>query len=265
LSRGRSVPELLSLTGRVALVTGGTGHIGRVICEALTELGATVAVTDFSPESCADAVAEGWAASGSAADLLDSAATRDIVSSVVARHEVLDILVHCAAYVGTNQRAGWAVPFSEQTSDAWRDAMQVNLQSAFELSQEAAPHLAASGHGSIVFISSIYGMVGPNNALYEGTKMGNPAAYGASKGGLLQLTRYLATTLAPAVRVNAITPGGVWRDQQQEFVDRYVAATPLGRMAREEDFAGAIAFLASDMSSYVTGQNVVIDGGWTTW
>ena len=143
--------------------------------------------------------------------------------------------------------------------------MQVNLTSAFELSQQAAPHLGSGGHGSIIFISSIYGMVGPNNALYEGTTMGNPAAYGASKAGLLQLARYLATTLAPAVRVNAITPGGVWRNQAPEFVDRYVARTPLGRMAREEDFMGAVAFLASDLSSYVTGQNLVVDGGWTTW
>jgi NAD(P)-dependent dehydrogenase (short-subunit alcohol dehydrogenase family) len=265
LTRARSIADLSSLAGRTALVTGGTGHIGRVISDALTELGATVSVTDVSAESCAAAVRDGWAASGFAADLLDGAATRAVVSRVLDQYGRLDILVHCAAYVGSSQRAGWAVAFPDQTSEAWRDAMQVNLTSAFELSQEAAPHLASSGHGSIVFISSIYGMVGPNNSLYEGTSMANPAAYGASKGGLLQLTRYLATTLAPSVRVNAISPGGVWRNQQKEFVDRYVAQTPLGRMAKEEDFMGAIAFLASDLSSYVTGQNLVIDGGWTTW
>jgi NAD(P)-dependent dehydrogenase (short-subunit alcohol dehydrogenase family) len=261
----RTIAELWSLAGRTALVTGGTGHIGRVICDALIELGATVSVADVNAEACAAAVRDGWANSAFPVDLRDGVATRAIVSQVVDLHGRLDILVHCAAYVGTNQRAGWAVPFAEQSSEAWSEAMQVNLTSAFELSQEAAPHLATSGRGSIVFISSIYGMVGPNYSLYEGTTMANPAAYGASKAGLLQLARYLATTLAPSVRVNSITPGGVWRNQPLEFVARYVGQTPLARMAKEEDFMGAIAYLASDLSSYVTGHNLVVDGGWTTW
>ena len=101
--------------------------------------------------------------------------------------------------------------------------------------------------------------------LYEGTAMGNPAAYGVSKGGLLQLMRYLSTVCAPKIRVNAISPGGVWRQQPEIFVERYVARTPLGRMAVEEDLKGAVAFLTSDLSSYVTGHNLVVDGGWTAW
>ena len=102
-------------------------------------------------------------------------------------------------------------------------------------------------------------------ALYDGTDLGNPAAYAASKGGLLQLTRWMATVLAPSVRVNAITPGGIWRQQPDRFVRRYEASTPLGRMANEEDFKGAVAYLASDLSGYVTGHNLVVDGGWTIW
>ena len=108
-------------------------------------------------------------------------------------------------------------------------------------------------------------MVGPDMRLYENTPVGNPAAYAASKGGLLQLTRWLATVLAPDVRVNAITPGGVWRDQPTEFYERYVGSTPLRRMATEEDLKGAVAYLASDLSAYVTGHNLVVDGGWTAW
>ena len=131
------------------------------------------------------------------------------------------------------------------------------------LAQASADALAASGHGSVVNISSIYGLVGPNTGLYEDTSLGNPAAYSASKGGLLQLTRWLATVLAPDVRVNAITPGGIRRDQPQAFHDRYVANTPMRRMATEEDLKGAIAYLASDLSAYVTGHNLVVDGGWT--
>ena len=114
-------------------------------------------------------------------------------------------------------------------------------------------------------IGSIYSLLGPDMKIYSGTSMGNPAAYGASKGGLLQLTRYLATTLAPDVRVNMITPGGVFRAQPTAFVDRYEANVPLGRMAAEEDLKGAVAYLASDLSAYVTGQNLVVDGGWSVW
>ena len=117
----------------------------------------------------------------------------------------------------------------------------------------------------MINVGSIYGMVGPDMRLYEGTTMGNPAAYAASKGGLLQFTRWLATILAPEVRVNSITPGGVWRNQPEAFHERYKARTPLRRMAHEEDFKGAVAYLASDLSSYVTGHNLLVDGGWTVW
>jgi NAD(P)-dependent dehydrogenase (short-subunit alcohol dehydrogenase family) len=108
-------------------------------------------------------------------------------------------------------------------------------------------------------------MVGPDMGVYENTTMGNPAAYATSKGGLLQLTRWLAMVLAPEVRVNAITSGGVWRNQPETFHTRYVARTPLRRMATEEDLKGAVAYLASDLSAYVTGHNLVVDGGWTVW
>ena len=255
----------MSLQGRVALVTGGAGHIGSAIHDALRELGAEVAITDADPAGCRRVEQEGKAASVVLADLRDEAEVRGVVASTLARHRRLDILVHCAAYVAATPVAGWAVPFRDQKIEPWDDAMRVNLSSAFILAQEAAKPLAESGRGSIIFISSIYGMVGPDLSLYEGTEMGNPAAYAASKAGLLQLSRYLATVLAPSVRVNCITPGGVWRNQPEAFVDRYKAKTPLKRMAREEDFKGAVAYLASDLSSYVTGHNLVVDGGWTAW
>ena len=127
------------------------------------------------------------------------------------------------------------------------------------------PWLEKSGAASVIQIASIYGMLGPDLRLYEGTGMGNPAAYAASKGGLLQMTRWLSTVLAPKVRVNAITPGGIWRRQAAEFVERYESRVPLGRMGSEEDLKGAVAYLASDLSAYVTGHNLVVDGGWTAW
>jgi NAD(P)-dependent dehydrogenase (short-subunit alcohol dehydrogenase family) len=177
----------------------------------------------------------------------------------------LDILVHCAAYVGTTQTPGWAVPLDRQSVTAWDDAMRVNLTAAFVLVQEATDALKRSGHGSVIFFSSIYGMVGPDMRLYADTPMANPAGYAASKGGLIQLARHLATLLAPRVRCNVISPGGVWRNQPAIFVDRYQSRTPLTRMATEEDLKGAVAFLASDLAAYVTGQNLVVDGGWTAW
>jgi NAD(P)-dependent dehydrogenase (short-subunit alcohol dehydrogenase family) len=135
----------------------------------------------------------------------------------------------------------------------------------FDLSKLFYPQLKKNGNGSIINISSIYGTSGPVHSMYKGTEMGNPAAYSASKGGLIQLTRWLATTIAPDVRVNSISPGGVFRNQPKQFVDRYEKRTPLGRMATEEDFKGIIAYLASDLSKYVTGQNIDVDGGWGVW
>ena len=187
------------------------------------------------------------------------------MKQVVARMNGLDILVHSAAFVGTTLYPGWAVPFEEQTLEAWDAAMRVNLSSAFVMVQSAQQALEKSGHGSIIFINSIYGMVGPDNNLYEGTEMVTPAAYAASKGGLAQLCRYLGTVLASRIRVNSITAGGVWRGQEEAFHNRYKHRTPLQRMATEEDFKGAVAYLAGDLSSYVTGSNLVIDGGWTAW
>ena len=264
----RTVSELMDLQGRSALVTGGAGHIGLAACEALLELGSSVAVLDLDAHSCEQRVTE-LSGNGHAVaipcDLKDEQSTRSAVKEVVEKLGRLDILVHCAAYVGTTQAAGWAVPFEEQSVEAWDAALRVNLTAAFVLVQEAQAALAQSGMGSVILFGSTYGIAGPDMRLYEGTDMANPAGYAASKGGVLQLTRYLATLLAPKIRVNAITPGGVLRGQPEVFQERYVSRTPMGRMAREEDLKGAVAYLAGDMSAYVTGHNLVVDGGWTAW
>ena len=266
----KSISQLMDLSGRAALVTGGAGHIGLAVGEALGELGATIAVLDLDEAGCRKRVDE-LSQFGRApavpipCDLTDESATRGAVRQAVKEMGGLDIIVHCAAYVGTTPVSGWAVPFEQQTVEAWDAALRVNLTSAFTVVQEAKETLSAFGRGSVILFSSIYGLVGPQMDLYAGTAMANPAGYGASKGGLLQLVRYLATVLAPRIRVNAISPGGVWRNQPEAFHECYVSRTPLGRMATEEDLKGAVAYLASDLSAYVTGHNLVVDGGWTAW
>ncbi|MFC1856974.1 SDR family oxidoreductase [Thermodesulfobacteriota bacterium] len=266
----RSIEQLLDLTGRKALITGGAGHIGRTAAETLIELGARVALLDVDVavlEEKADTMT-GFRSSRSITtevDLLSENRTRDGVKDVIRQLEGIDIIIHSAGYVASMQADGWAVPFEGQQVAAWDAAIRVNLTSAFILVQEARPCLKDSGNGSVILVSSIYGMSGPDLRLYEETDMNNPAGYNASKGGLLQLTRYLATVLAPEVRVNAISPGGIWRSQPEAFRERYEDRTPLKRMAVEEDLKGAVAYLASDLSAYVTGHNLVVDGGWTTW
>lgn len=260
----------MNLTGRVALVTGGAGYIGRTFCETLAEAGAGVVVLDIDPERVEEVARDiggryGVPTLGLAVDL----AVQDEVLAVPGRiaDELggLDILVNCAGFVGTSKLPGWCCGFEKQSVDTWRLVTEVNLTAPFELIQASADLLRRSGHGSVINIGSIYAVSGPDMSLYEGTSMGNDAAYAASKGGLIQLTRFLSTALAPEIRVNAICPGGVFRNQDPKFVERYERRTPLGRMGTEEDMKGALLFLASDLSSYVTGHNIMVDGGWTAW
>ncbi len=266
----RSIEELTSLAGRTVVITGGAGYLGRAMADTVAELGASVAVVDINQKSCMDTATGledkyGIKSAGFQVDLAEETAVRVLPDQVAEKLGSLDVLINCAAFVGTSGLEGWGVSFEEQSSETWRKALEVNLTSVFALTQAATPFLKESGHGSIINISSIYGVYGPDLRLYEQTAMGNPAAYAASKGGLIQFTRWCSTVLAPDIRVNAITPGGVFRNQDPRFVKRYAEKTPLKRMASEEDFKGAVCFLATDCSSYVTGQNLIVDGGFGTW
>jgi len=262
-------PDLVgpdALAGRTAVVTGGAGPLGSVLSAALADAGAHVVVVDLDEERCA-AVAGDLHGAGHipvAANLLEPQGISRVVE-MVEEVGACDVLVNNAAFTGTSGVPGYAVPFDEQTDEAFAMALALNLTAPFSLTRRLAPLLRARGHGSVVNVSSIYGLVGPNMGLYEGTRMGNPAAYAASKGGIAQLTRYLATVLAPEIRVNAFAPGGIARGQDDAFVERYQRLTPLGRMGTEDDFRGVVTWLASDASAYVTGQVIAVDGGWTAW
>lgn len=267
----KALKSLYDLHGRVAAVTGGGGHVGAAVCEALAELGASVAVLDIAGERARDVAAKLPVSSDASARAFAFDLTRadDIVAApaVLEKHfGRLDIIVNSAALVGASLTEGWADSFDRQSFDLWQSALEVNLIAPVRLVQVCAPMLRRSGHASIINIASTYGAIGPDWRLYADTGVGGtPAAYAASKGGLIQMTRWLATTLAPEIRVNCVSPGGIYRGQSEAFVQRYVDRTPLRRMSTEEDLKGVIAFLASDLSSYVTGQNIFVDGGWTAW
>lgn len=270
MTQRRPLADLMSLEGRVAMVTGGAGPLGSVLAGTLAELGARVVVVDLHEDaSCAAAASldpvAGGPHVGIGVNLMDAGAAEQVVAEAERLAGGLGIIVNNAAFTGTSGVPGYAVPFEQQTDEAFLAAARLNLQAPFSLVRTALPLLRASGHGSVVNITSMYGLVGPNMRLYDGTAMGNPAAYGATKGGLTNLTRYLATVLAPDVRVNAVAPGGIARGQDARFTERYDALTPLGRMGTEDDLRGAVAWLAGDASAYVTGQSIAVDGGWTAW
>ena len=171
-------------------------------------------------------------------------------------------MINNATYTGDKNLTGYSSPFQKQTLQKWSSSFEVNLTAIFDLSKGLQKNLTQSGKGTIINVSSIYGVYAPDWNIYKGTNMANSAAYAAAKGGLIQLTRWLSTTLAPKVRVNCISPGGILRGQPKKFIVSYTKKTPLKRMATEEDLMGVFAFLASDASSYMTGQNIIIDGGW---
>ena len=262
-----TIKELSNLNGRRALITGATGSLGKVMADTLAELGADLILVD-RPGSDFDSLSANlsnrWKVKVECqvCDLEQQEQRAGLMDWMKSVDQGLNILINNAAFVGTSELQGWAVPFEQQTVETWRRALEVNLTAIFDLCQGLTPLLKAAEGASIINIASIYGLYGPDWSLYEGTNMSNPAAYGASKGGLIQFTRWLATTIAPDIRVNAISPGGVFRNQPEAFVQRYNAKTPLGRMATKDDFRGVVAYLASDLSKYVTGQNIVVDGGW---
>lgn len=264
----KTLLQLQNLEGRVAVITGGGGQLGYAMGEALAELGATVVIVDINREAAESAASRlhdrfGHPTESIVLDIEDDESVRQLPDTINNKFGQLNVLINNAAFYG--ELEGWSEPFEKQTVEAWRKVLNVNLTAAFGLSQACAPLLGESGSGSIINISSLYALVGPDMRIYEETEMTNPAVYSVGKAGTLQLTRWLATVLAPNVRVNSITPGGIFRGQQEPFLTAYCQRTPLGRMATEEDFKGITAYLASDLSAYMTGQNLVLDGGWTAW
>lgn len=269
--------DLFSVRDQVVIVTGGIGQLGRQFTLALAERGARVAVFDLAagPEQ----VKARFGDAAPDANLLFVQVDVTLRSSVeqglvqVTQHwQVPHGLVNAAALDSPpNAPASENGPFESYPESSWDRVMNVNLKGVFICCQVVGGAMAAAGRGSIVNVSSIYGLVSPDQRIYEYRRSGKsefykPAAYSASKSAILNLTRYMATYWAPKnVRVNTVTFGGVYKSQDAEFLRAYADHVPLGRMAREDEYNGVVIFLLSNASSYMTGANLVIDGGWTAW
>ncbi len=267
--------SLLDLSGRTAVVSGGAGILGPHFAAGLADSGARVAVLDLDgaeAERVASSVSGefGVACLGIACDVTSP---ESVESAIVAVEDVLGpiaILLNNAASKGSDLQRFFE-PVDHLDLENWNQVMEVNLTGMMSVAREVGTRMAKRGSGSIVQTSSIYGVVAPDGRIYEGSDylggpINTPAVYAASKSGVVGLSRYLATYwAADGVRVNSISPGGVGSGQNERFERQYSARVPLGRMGQPEEMVGAAVFLASDAASYITGQNIVIDGGLTTW
>lgn len=273
------IQEKFDLTGRVAVVTGGVGLLGAEFCRTLAEASAAVAVVDLN-ESASQAVAESLTSSGYQAlsiptDITQPDSVNTAVENVLSAFGRIDILVNSAALdpkfdpdaVNKGITPG---AFEDYPLDLWNSALNVNLTGMFLMTQACVrPMIEQGKKGSIINVCSTYGLNGPDQRIYvkDGTRVAfKPVYYTVTKAGVMGFTKYLAAYYAETeIRVNALTPGGVFNNHEEYFVKNYSAKTILGRMAQKDEMNGGLLFLASDASSYMTGNNLVVDGGWTAW
>ena len=262
--------EMFSLQDRVCVITGGAGILGTAMSSALLAHGARIAIIDRDAASTARftaSVTDAQRARGYVADIRSRDQMEEVAKKVAAELGPVDVLVNNAAAKSPN----FFTRFEEFPLEDWDFVMGVNLTAAMVCCQVFGSAMAQRGRGSVINTLSIYGIVAPDQRIYEGSEyeghpINTPAVYSASKAALWGLTKYLASYWGGrGVRVNAITPGGVFSGQNDTFVERYSARVPLGRMAKRDELSGALVYLASDASSYVTGQNLIVDGGLTAW
>lgn len=277
------LPALFDLHDRVALVTGGAGLLGTEFCQTLAQAGARIVVADLNRNaalSLAEAINNRWGTSGGSSDrqaigletnVAEPGSVREMVRAALDAFGRLDILVNSAVLDPKfdPQHGGHTNSFEEYPLEAWNQAISVNLTGMFLCCQAAARPMLEQGAGVMINLSSIYGLTAPDQRLYQREGQPpqyKPVYYSVTKAGVLGLTKYLAAYYAGKnIRVNALTPGGVYNGHDEEFVQAYSARAVLGRMAQKDDMNGALLFLASDASAYMTGANLVVDGGWTTW
>jgi len=274
-----NIQNKFDLTGRVAVVTGGVGLLGTEFCRTLAEAGAAVAVVDLNAsasQGTADSLTKsGYKALAVPTDITQPTSVNAMVEKVLSEFGRLDILVNSAAldpkFDPDAVKKGMAPgAFEDYPLEQWNAAMNVNLTGMFLVTQACVKPMIAQGKkGSVINICSTYGLNGPDQRIYvkDGQRVAfKPVYYTVTKAGVMGFTKYLAAYYAGTeIRVNALTPGGVFNNHEDYFVKNYSAKTIIGRMANKDEMNGALLFLASEASSYMTGNNVVVDGGWTAW
>ncbi len=253
--------NLFSCRGKVALVTGGLGLIGKEIIRGLSDFGASVCVADIDESQMKD-LGNIESFYFQHLDITSEASISKALEAVVKHFNKIEILVNCA-YPRTND---WSARCENVSFDSWKINVNSHLGGYFLCCQKVADQMQLQKGGSIINLASIYGIVAPDFSIYEGSEITMPVAYSAIKGGVIAFSKYMATYYAKdKIRVNCVSPGGIFNDQPDSFVEKYAVKTPLARMGIPEDIVGAVLYLASDASSYVTGQNIVVDGGWSAW
>jgi NAD(P)-dependent dehydrogenase (short-subunit alcohol dehydrogenase family) len=263
-------PNLFDLTGRVAIVTGGGGLLASEHAIALSEFGASVVLADFNHNRCKEAVeklaAQGVASVAKLCDVTSKESWENLLTQVITEYGKVDILVNNAGFTNQSKSANFDASFENFPLEDWNAIMNVNLTGTFLGCQVVGKHMVENGKGSIINIASLYGVVSPNHNIYPGTGISQPVAYSVSKHGVVSLTKYLATLWAQkGVKVNALTPGGIFNGHEGLFLERFKQLNPIGRMSDKTELRGGIVYLASDASSHVVGHNLIIDGGWTAW
>lgn len=274
MSEEKKIPELFSLKEKVAVVTGALGLIGKHHCYALSEAGANVVVCDLDESKCANFASSLSVLSlGIGVDITNKKSVTELKRKVLSNYGKIDILVNNAAINDKFEDPISALEeskFENYPVEMFKKSLDVNVTGMFICSQVIGTEMAKKGSGSIINVASTYGIVAPDQSIYKNEKgeqtFYKSAAYPVTKGAVISFTRFLAAYWgSKGVRVNTLSPGGVRDNQEEFFVKNYSAKTPLGRMAHPTDYKGALVFLASDASSYMTGANLVVDGGWTAW
>ncbi len=260
-----------NLEGKVVVLTGATGFMGRHYAEVLSELGANVVVIDLEKEACmtcADNLAKrhGTKPMAVPVDITQKPAVFAAISSVIERYGRIDVLINNAAAKQITVFEGNLCEFEEFPLEVWQANLDVNLTGSFLCCQAVGKQMVKQGGGVILNIGSVYGVVGCDQRIYGDSKLNSSIAYATTKSGLVNFTRYLAAYWqGKNIRVNCLSPGGVSNNQSEEFFDNYTYRTMLKRMATPDDLASAIVHLISDASQWVTGANMIVDGGWTAW
>lgn len=260
--------NIFDISNKVALITGGAGLLGIQFAKVLAEYGATVILSDFSLDECEKKVQElsNDKILAMKLDVTSSSDWASILDEIDKKYSKIDILVNSAAYTNKTKTDSFSNTFENTTLESWNQMLDVNLTGSFLGCQSVARYMKKQQSGSIINIASLYGIVSPNHKMYPGTGIVQPIAYTVSKHGVIGLTKYVATWLAEDnIRVNSITPGGIFDGHSDLFLDRFAQLSPNGRMSKKEELDGALIYLASNASSSVVGQNIIIDGGWTVW